>query len=121
MANFRYCVKILFVEIIQFYYLAENLFVMGWEFIIEMNRKIVQNRELKKNATKSRLSREPVKYKKSGSEQIELTPEEKAIQQKRLAEYRSYIKKRERIVLVFSILIITAVLFLFFFYSFGSY
>ncbi|PLW95160.1 MAG: hypothetical protein C0592_00715 [Marinilabiliales bacterium] len=72
---------------------------MSWVSIIEMNKKIQQNRELKKNATKSRLSYEPVKYKKKTSNKPlkELTQADKIRQKERVQEYREFIKRRNRV------------------------
>ena len=89
---------------------------MGWVSIIEMNRKIKQNRELRKNATKSRLSREKVYYKKSNKEPKEMSPADKAKQRERMQEHRDFIRRRDTITIIASVialLVLFALLYVF--------
>lgn len=79
-----------------------------------MNRKIKQNQELKKSARKSRENRKRVFYngQNSPSAKRELTPNEKAIQKKRVEDYKNYVKKRERTILIITLFFIFFAFFL---------
>ena len=88
----------------------------GFGAMKEMNDKIKQNQELKKNATKSRLSRDRVYYKKSKKEKKEMAPVDKVYQKERMQAHRDFIKRRDRITVIVSLLtlaIIVALLFIF--------
>lgn len=81
----------------------------------DLNNKYKQLLELKNNAVKSRLSRKSVHYKKS-DKVLKMTPKDRALQKEHMQAHRDFIRRRDRTVVIVSILsmtIIVALLFMF--------
>ena len=75
----------------------------GFGFITDMILRVKQNQELRKNATRSRLSRQPVHYKKSNKKLV-MSPKDKAKQKALMKDHRDFIKRRDTITIIVSII-----------------
>jgi flavoprotein len=75
----------------------------------DLNNKYKQLLELKNNATKSRLSRKNVHYKKS-EKVLKMTPKDRALQKQRMEEHREFIKRRERVTLFASLITLAIII-----------